>query len=139
MLFRSVLKEMERFIKSSRSLILTTLGTCLLTTCLTASQYIAIILPGQVMKNAYTDLKIDKKVLSRTLEDGGTIFAFLIPWSTTGIFVTTTIDVPVMDYVPYTYLAWLCPIFAIIYALTGFAVFKEKSDEEPKQVQIEEK
>lgn len=121
-----ILKEMELFIKSPRSLVLTTLATCFITTCLTASQYIAILLPGQVMKDAYTDFKVDKKVLSRTLEDGGTIFAFLLPWSTTGIYVTTTLDIPVMDYVPYTYIALLCPLIAILYALTGTAIFKEK-------------
>lgn len=74
-----VLSKMEVLIKSPRSLVITTLGTCLLTTVLTASQYIAILLPGQVMKDAYTKLGVQKRVLSRTLEDGGTIFTFLIP------------------------------------------------------------
>ena len=41
-----VLKKMEVFIRSSRSLVLTTLGTCLITTILTASQYIAILFAG---------------------------------------------------------------------------------------------
>lgn len=121
-----VLKEMEIFIRSSRSLVLTTLATCLITTVLTASQYIAILLPGQVMKDAYTRLKIDKRVLSRTLEDGGTIFTFLIPWSTTGIYVSGVLGVAVTDYVPYSYLAFLCPLMAIFYAFTGIAIFKEK-------------
>ncbi len=90
-----VLKKMEVFIRSSRSLVLTTLGTCLITTILTASQYIAILLPGQLMKDAYTKHKVSKRVLSRTLEDGGTIFTFLIPWSTTGIFVSGVLNVSV--------------------------------------------
>ena len=58
-----VLKKMEVFIRSSRSLVLTTLGTCLITTILTASQYIAILLPGQLMKEAYTKHKVSKPVL----------------------------------------------------------------------------
>lgn len=57
-----VLKKMEVFIRSSRSLVLTTLGTCLITTILTASQYIAILLPGQLMKEAYTKHKVSKPV-----------------------------------------------------------------------------
>lgn len=122
-----VLEKMDRFVRTPRSLVITTLATCLLTICLTASQYIAILLPGQVMKNAYTRLGIEKRVLSRTLEDGGTIFAFLIPWSTTGIYVTGVLGVPVSEYVPYTFIAFLCPLMAIFYAMTGIAIFKEKT------------
>lgn len=125
-----VLKKMEVFIRSSRSLVLTTLGTCLITTILTASQYIAILLPGQLMKEAYTKHGVSKRVLSRTLEDGGTIFTFLIPWSTTGIFVSGVLNVPVLDYAPYAFLAILCPLIAIFYACTGIAIFKDKGESE---------
>lgn len=127
-----VLGKLAGIIRGKRSLVVTTLATCLITTCLTASQYIAIILPGEVMKNAYTRFKVDKRVLSRSLEDGGTIFAFLIPWSTTGIYVTSTLDIPVMEYAPFTYLALLCPLIALIYALTGFAIFPDKNAESEK-------
>ncbi|MEG0793951.1 MAG: Na+/H+ antiporter NhaC [Lachnospiraceae bacterium] len=121
-----VLSKMEKIIKTPTSLVLTTLGTCLITTCLTASQYIAILLPGQIMKDAYTRLGVQKRVLSRTLEDGGTIFTFLIPWSTTGIYVSGVLGVSVLSYVPYAFLAIICPIIACIYAFTGIAIFKEK-------------
>lgn len=125
-----ILNKMDRFIRTPRSLVITTLVTCLITIMLTASQYLAILLPGQVMKNAYTRLKIDKKVLSRTLEDGGTIFAFLIPWSTTGIYVSGVLNIDVIEYIPYAYLAILCPLFALLYAITGFAIFKEEENVE---------
>lgn len=125
-----VLKKMEVFIRSSRSLVLTTLGTCLITTILTASQYIAILLPGQLMKEAYTKHKVSKRVLSRTLKDGGTIFTFLIPWSTTGIFVSGVLNVPVLDYAPYAFLAILCPLIAVFYACTGIAIFKDEGEGE---------
>lgn len=129
-----VLSKMEVFIKSPRSLVLTTLGTCLITTILTASQYIAILLPGQVMKDAYTKLGIQKRVLSRTLEDGGTIFTFLIPWSTTGIFVSGVLGVQVLEYAPYAFLAILCPLIGIFYAVTGIAIFKESGKEKKDAV-----
>ena len=123
-----ILKEMEVFIRGPRSLVLTTIVTCLVTTCLTASQYVSIIVPGELMKGGYTKYKVDKRVLSRTLEDAGTIFAFIIPWSTTGIYVSGVLGLDVMEYVPYCFLAILCPLIAVIYAITGFAIFKEKED-----------
>ena len=125
----AVLSKMEIFIKSPRSLVLTTLVTCLITTLLTASQYIAILLPGQVMKDAYTRLGVQKRVLSRTLEDGGTIFTFLVPWSTTGIFVSGVLGVEVLEYLPYAFLAIICPCIAVFYAITGIAIFKEEKPE----------
>ena len=129
-----ILSKMEIFIRSPRSLVLTTLATCLVTTVLTASQYIAILLPGQVMKEAYTKQGVEKRVLSRTLEDGGTIFTFLIPWSTTGIFVSGVLGVEVLQYAPYAFLAILCPLIAIFYACTGIAIFKEKTAVKEKAV-----
>ena len=112
-----ILSKMEIFIRSPRSLVLTTLATCLVTTVLTASQYIAILLPGQVMKEAYTKQGVEKKVLAPKLEDGGTIFTFLIPWSTTGIFVSGVLGVEVLQYAPYAFLAILCPLIAIFLCL----------------------
>lgn len=123
-----VLKKTEAFIKSPRSLVITTIITCLLTTCITASQYVSIIVPGELMKDAYTKFGVQKKVLSRTLEDAGTIFAFIIPWSTTGIYVSGVLDMAVTEYIPYCFFALLCPVIAVIFALTGFAIFKEKAE-----------
>lgn len=123
-----VLKKTEAFIKSPRSLVITTIITCLLTTCITASQYVSIIVPGELMKDAYTKFGVQKKVLSRTLEDAGTIFAFIIPWSTTGIYVSGVLDMAVTEYIPYCFFALLCPVIAVIFALTGFAIFKEKTE-----------
>ncbi len=121
-----ILSKMEIFIRSPRSLVLTTLATCLVTTVLTASQYIAILLPGQVMKEAYTKQGVEKRVLSRTLEDGGTIFTFLIPWSTTGIFVSGVLGVEVLQYAPYAFLAILCPLIAIFMLALGLPSLKKK-------------
>ena len=63
-------------------------------------------------------------VLSRTLEDGGTIFSFLVPWSMAAIYTSGVLGVPTIQSLPYSFLPILCPVFAIIYAITGFAVFK---------------
>jgi NhaC family Na+:H+ antiporter len=96
---------------------------------ITASQYIAIILTGQIMKNSFKEYKIGRTVLSRTLEDGGTIFAYLVPWSTTGVFITGVLGIEVFTYAPYAFFCILCPLIAIIYAITGFAQFNEEYEE----------
>lgn len=81
------------------------------------------------MKNSFKEYKIGRTVLSRTLEDGGTIFAYLVPWSTTGVFITGVLGIEVLTYAPYAFFCVLCPIIATIYAITGFAQFKEEYGE----------
>lgn len=122
----AVLGKLAAAVNSSKALVITTLAACLLTTMVCASQYVAIVLPGQVMQPAYTRLKIKKRVLSRTLEDGGTIFCFLLPWTTSGVYVPGVLGVPVLSYAPYAFFCLACPILCVIYALTGFAIFKEE-------------
>jgi NhaC family Na+:H+ antiporter len=131
-----VLSKLNRVIHSKAAVVITTLVTGLVVTLLCASQYIAIILTGQIMKNSYKEYKISRTVLSRTLEDGGTIFAYLVPWSTTGVFITGVLGVEVFAYAPYAFFCILCPILAAAYAFTGFAIFKEKDDPEVRVDQL---
>ena len=122
----AVLGKLAAAVNTPRALVITTLGACLLTTMVCASQYVAIVLPGQVMQPAYTRLGVKKRVLSRTLEDGGTIFCFLLPWTTSGVYVPGVLGVPVLSYAPYAFFCLACPILCVVYAITGFAIFKEE-------------
>ena len=122
----AVLGKLAAAVNTPRALVITTLGACLLTTMVCASQYVAIVLPGQVMQPAYTRLGVKKRVLSRTLEDGGTIFCFLLPWTTSGVYVPGVLGVPVLSYAPYAFFCLACPILCVVYAITGFAIVKEE-------------
>jgi NhaC family Na+:H+ antiporter len=126
-----VLNKINKVVHSRPAVVISTLFVSLIVTVLCASQYIAIILTGQIMKNSFKEYKISRTVLSRTLEDGGTIFAYLVPWSTTGVFITGVLGIEVFAYAPYAFFCILCPIIAVVYALTGFAQFKEDYDEYP--------
>ena len=119
------LKKLLSAIKKPRGLVLGTLGFSLVTACLTASQYLAIMIPGMMMKDSYTKFKLDKRVLSRTLEDGGTMFSFLIPWDTAGIYTSTVLGVATLTYAPYAFLLLACPLVAAFYACTGLFLFKD--------------
>lgn len=119
---QAILAKIKGFIERPANLILATLLTCLATVMLTTSQYMAILLPGEVYSDSYKRAKIAPWVLSRTLEDGGTIFAFLVPWSAAAIYTSGVLGVSAVQYLPYTFLALLCPLFAIIWAYTGIGV-----------------
>ena len=119
----AVLGKIKGFIERPANLILATLLTCLATVLLTTSQYMAILLPGEVFQESYKKAKVAPYVLSRTLEDGGTIFAFLVPWSAAAIYTEGVLGISCLQYLPFAFLALLCPLFAIIYAYTGIGVY----------------
>ncbi|MFR7990819.1 MAG: Na+/H+ antiporter NhaC [Anaerovoracaceae bacterium] len=118
-----ILSKFSEKILKPCNLIITTLFSCLLTVMLTTSQYMAILLPGEVFRPSYDRAKVAPYVLSRTLEDGGTIFSFLVPWSAAAIYSTGVLNVPTLEYLPYAFLTLLCPVCAIICAFTGIGVF----------------
>lgn len=124
------LSKIVTYIKSKKGCVIVTLLFSLCTSMLTASQYLAIMLPGLLMKDQYTKYKLDKRVLSRTLEDGGTMFSFLVPWDTAAIYTASVLGVSAVTYAPYAFLLVLSPIIATIYALVGFAQFPDTELEE---------
>ncbi|MBO7739365.1 MAG: Na+/H+ antiporter NhaC, partial [Oscillospiraceae bacterium] len=115
-------KIRDRLEKPS-NLIITTLLSCLATVMLTTSQYMAILLPGEVFQDSYKKAKVAPQVLSRTLEDGGTLFAFLVPWSAAAIYSSGVLGVSAVEYLPFAFLPIICPLTAIVCAITGIGVF----------------
>lgn len=105
------------------NLIIATLLSCLATVMLTTSQYMAILLPGEVFQESFKKAKVAPYVLSRTLEDGGTLFAFLVPWSAAAIYSTGVLGISAVEYLPFAFLPLLCPLTAVVCAITGIGVF----------------
>lgn len=119
----AILETFKEKIAKPCNLIIATLISCLATVMLTTSQYMAILLPGEVFQNAYKKAGIAPYVLSRTLEDGGTIFSFLVPWSAAAIYTAGVLGVPTLSYLPYAFLPIMCPICSVICAITGIGAF----------------
>jgi len=105
------------------NLIIATLLSCLATVMLTTSQYMAILLPGEVFQDSFRKAKVAPYVLSRTLEDGGTLFAFLVPWSAAAIYSSGVLGISAIEYLPFAFLPILCPLAAVVCAVTGFGVY----------------
>ena len=118
-----MLDKIRDRLEKPANLIITTLLSCLATVMLTTSQYMAILLPGEVFQDSYKKAKVAPEVLSRTLEDGGTLFAFLVPWSAAAIYSSGVLGVSAVEYLPFAFLPLLCPLFAVVCAVTGIGVF----------------
>ncbi len=130
-LLTAFLEKMKPLMKSTGSLITTVIFTSIILLAATASQTLAIVVCGRMYVSEFKKKDLLPQVLSRTLEDGGTLFSPLIPWSLCGAYMTSTLGVSTLEYFPYACFCWLCPILAIIYGFTGKFVWK--TGEKPSQ------
>lgn len=113
-----------RFANNTGSLITATILTSLAVNILAADQYLSIVIPGRMYKDVYDERQLHPKVLSRTLEDAGTLTSALIPWNTCGAFMHSALLVSPLAFAPYAFLNIINPIIAIIYGFTGFSIVK---------------
>ena len=109
-------------VKGDGSLVTTTVCTCIGTNALAADQFIAIALPGRMYADAYERHGLSRLNLSRTLEDSGTLTSALVPWNTCGAYMSATLGIATLQYAPFAFFNLLCPVIAIIYGYTGFAL-----------------
>lgn len=111
-------------VKSVGGLIASTICTCFGTNLITADQYISIVMPGRMYKEEYQRRNLDPLVLSRTLEDSGTVTSVLIPWNTCGAFFFGVLALTSYEYIFYCFFNLINPILAMIYGFIGFKIKK---------------
>ncbi|MCL1047763.1 Na+/H+ antiporter NhaC [Shewanella electrodiphila] len=115
-LLSRLLESILSLVTGTSSLIITTLGVCIGANVITADQYIAIVLPGRMLKLEYQKRQLAAVNLSRALEDSATVTSPLIPWNTCGAFMASTLGVATIAYLPYAIFNLVCPFISASYA-----------------------
>ena len=72
-------------------------------------------------------------MLSRAVEDSGTVTSPLIPWNTCGAYMSGVLGVSTASYLPFCFFNLLSPVLDVIYGFLGFKV-----DSLPKPVAASE-
>ena len=117
-----ITNELLKLADSAFGLVTSTVASCLGINLFASDQYLAIIIPGKMFKNAYEENNLAPENLSRTLEDSGTVTSALIPWNTCGAYHYGVLGVSVADYFVYAIFNWLSPIMTLIYAAIGIKI-----------------
>ncbi|HRW30819.1 MAG TPA: Na+/H+ antiporter NhaC family protein, partial [Emcibacteraceae bacterium] len=120
-------------IKSVLALIFATMCTGILACTSMGESYISIIVTSQLFKEKYAEMKLKAYMLSRTVEESTTMSSPLIPWSTAGAFYYGAMQVPVLDYLPYTFLNVLNPLVSLTMTYFGIAVFRTITENKAAQ------
>lgn len=114
-------------IDSARSigrLVLYLVGAVISTNIVTADQYIAIVLPGRMFKEAFRRRGLAPIVLSRAIGDSGTVTSSLIPWNSCGAYMAATLGVATVHYAPYALFNILSPIITVASAYAGWRMIR---------------
>lgn len=115
--------KLANVVKSVVGLIVTCEISSLVLNFLAADPYLPMLMTSKIFGASYDEKGIDRKVLSRTLEDTGTLGCPMVPWGTSGVYMSATLGVAVFSYLPYYFLGLLTPIVAVVLAATGIGIF----------------
>jgi len=117
------------FAKSTGSLVASTVATSIFMNITASEQYISIVVPGRMFADIYRKKGLKPEVLSRTLEDGGTVTSVLVPWNTCGAVQSSVLKIPTVDYAPYVFFSIISPIMTIFFAYANIKIrrYSEKS------------
>ena len=130
-----------KMVRGTGGLVAITIFSCIFVNIVCCDQYLAIILPGRMYKEAFEDRRLKGKNLSRCLEDSGTITSNFIPWNTCGATMTSFLGQPQWGpggYAPYAILNWLNPLVSIFYGFTGISMEKMSEEEYQKLLEARE-
>ncbi len=111
-------------VASAGGLVSTTAVSCILFNILTADQYITIVLSGKMYSEAFRKERLAPEVLSRTIEDSGTVTSVLVPWNSCGATQAAVLGVPTLAYLPFCFFCYLSPLMTMLFAWLNIRIHR---------------
>ncbi len=127
-----------RVVHNAGSLVAATAGTCLFFNVTASDQYLAIVVPGRMFSKIYRDMDLKPEVLSRTLEDSGTVTSVLIPWNTCGATQAGVLGVSTFTYAPYCFFNIISPFMSIFMAAFNIKIRRISDDRKAGKIHTED-
>lgn len=123
-----ITEELLKIATTVFGLFASTVVSCLGLNVIASDQYLAIVIPGKMFKQAYHDKGLAPENLSRTLEDSGTVTSVLIPWNTCGAYQSTVLGVGVAEYFIYAVFNYLSPLTTLFFAAFNIKIKQLKEN-----------
>ena len=124
-----IIEPVIAWAKSTKRLLFSVGGSAIGLNIIAGDQYIADVLPARTFRDEFQRRRIQPQVLSRTIEDTGTVTSPLVPWNSCGAYMSGTLGVATFDYLPYAFLNIMNPLISMLYALVGFQVKMIEDDD----------
>jgi NhaC family Na+:H+ antiporter len=92
-------------------------------------QYVAVVLPARMFRGEFARRGLAPQVLSRAVEDSGTVTSVLVPWNTCGAYISGVLGVSTAAYFPFCFFNILSPLLDMLYGFVGFKVPNATSEQ----------
>ncbi|XVM19394.1 malate-H+/Na+-lactate antiporter MleN [Bacillus subtilis] len=123
-----IVSTFEKKLTSAGNVTLSTLIVAFLANIFGCAMYVSLILTPNIMEDSYDRLHLDRRVLSRNSEVGGTLTSGMVPWSDNGIYMAGILGVSTFSYLPFMWLSFVAIGLAIIYGYTGKFIWYTKNN-----------
>lgn len=115
--------RLKRRIHTVRGLVLATMATSIFCDAAMCDQFLGIGVPAPLYADKYDELGLARNMMSRTLEDAGTLWAVMFPWTACGAYQAKTLGVSPLQFFPFAFVNLLNPIYALVTAWLGRNIF----------------
>ena len=95
-----------------------------------AVAYVSLITGCTMTEKSYDKLGIDRRVLSRNIEAGGTVTTPMVPWADGGAFMAATLGVSTMAYLPFLWYNFLAIAISLFYGYANLFIWRVKPQDE---------
>lgn len=121
-LLKRITQPIVKYVKTTGSLVASTVLTCIFFNATASDQYLAIVVPGRMYRKTFLEKGYKPELLSRTLEDSGTMTSVLIPWNTCGATQSKVLGVDTLAYAPYAFFNIISPLMTITFAYLNIKI-----------------
>jgi Na+:H+ antiporter, NhaC family len=135
-MLKTITGRLMKSVHNAGTLVGSTVATCLFFNVTASDQYLAIVVPGRMYAKKFRDMGFKPELLSRTLEDSGTVTSVLVPWNTCGATQSSVLGVSTWAYAPYCFFNIISPFMSIFIAAINYKI-RRYTPEELARVQDE--
>src|SRR5699024_10893946 len=129
-ILRYIANSFDKWVKNSNGkLTFATMFTAFLGNMFGSSAYVGVIAGSTTTAKLYDDRGIDRRVLSRNLEGGGTISNPMIPWTDAGVFIARTLGIPTLSYLAFMFYNFVGIIVTFVFGYMSWFFWYTKKAE----------
>lgn len=134
-MLNKITESIIKLVHSDRSLIASTAFSCVFFNFTASDQYLSIVVPGKMYSKAFRERGLKPEVLSRTLEDSGTVTSVLVPWNTCGATQSRVLGVATIDYLPYAFFNIISPFMTLLFAYLNIKIRRYYDGEHKPEIE----
>ena len=127
-IMNTVVSPVRRIVKGRLSLFAATYLISAAMAFATGSGTIGVIVSYNVLSDFYDRFNIDHAFFTRTICEMITIQQPIVIWGSSGAFVAQCFGIGASVYAPYYFMAYLLPLFGLLFAAIGAAKAKAKGE-----------